>query len=66
MSPKSQINFRASVQLKAQLEALVRKTGALQTEVISTAIDRMYQQDIQQPGNPGTYPPQNAPPPSPP
>lgn len=38
---KQQINFRASKLTIDQIEQLTRHTGMTQTEVISTAIDRM-------------------------
>jgi len=49
MSPKKLIAVRASAQLIQQIDALVRKTGASKTELISLAVDRMYQQEIQSP-----------------
>jgi hypothetical protein len=43
---KSQINIRASQLTRRQLEELIENTGMTQTEIVSTAIDRMYREEI--------------------
>ncbi len=42
--PKTQKNFRASVETVAQLKALVKKTGKSETDVIAGAIDSLAKQ----------------------
>ena len=44
---KQQVNFRAAKLTASQLATLVNKTGMNQTEVISVAIDRMYNKEIE-------------------
>ena len=43
---KQQINFRASDLTVRQVAELISATGMSQTELISTAIDRMYREEI--------------------
>jgi len=43
---KTQIHIRASKLTVNQIEKLLEKTGMTQTELISTAIDRLYTQEI--------------------
>ena len=44
--PKKQLNMRASDLTIDQVTALTEKTGMTQTEILSTAIDRMYREEI--------------------
>jgi uncharacterized protein (DUF1778 family) len=37
--PKTQINFRATAETKAQLDALARQTGRSMTDLIAHAVD---------------------------
>jgi uncharacterized protein (DUF1778 family) len=42
--PKTQINFRATAETKAQLEALAERTDQSVTEIIARAVDDLAKQ----------------------